>query len=48
MDEAFDHAFEGDEAMEGELMDKIYDEIGIEFAAKVSLRLTGVTMLTLG
>lgn len=37
MDETFDGVFEGNEAEESEVMDKIYDEIGIEFAGRVRL-----------
>lgn len=35
MDETFDGIFEGNEAEESEVMDKLYDEIGIEFSGKV-------------
>jgi hypothetical protein len=35
VDETFDSIFEGDEAEESLVMDKLYDEIGIEFTSKV-------------
>lgn len=35
MDETFDSVFEGNEAEESEVMDKLYDEIGIDFSSKV-------------
>lgn len=37
MDETFDSVFEGNEAEESEVMDKLYDEIGIDFSSKVTL-----------
>lgn len=37
MDETFDGVFEGNELEESEVMDKLYDEIGIEFSGKVHM-----------
>lgn len=39
VDETFDSVFEGNEAEESEVMDKLYDEIGIDFSSKVLLGL---------
>lgn len=36
MDDAFDAVFEGDEAEESDIMNQIYDEIGIDMSSKVT------------
>ncbi len=35
VDDAFESVFEGNEVEESEIMDKIYDEIGIDFTSQV-------------
>jgi len=38
VDDAFDAVFEGDEAEESDIMNQIYDEIGIDMSSKVNFQ----------